>query len=342
MSRLDLHLQSFAAASTSQDPNVGSYSQQTTFGFDVNGNIIRVSLVKLSEPDRFQFGSPYLNVGNVATDQWGPDIKLPNPQNLSFVAVSAMTGYNKTSYIILLSNTGKVYIIYQETTNTNWRWYGEMTESGGQTHTFTWMTTGIGNGNNLQVVLLTKTGTPYLLWQNYSNGSWAWGNLPYDNSKTFSTVQLGKGNGGNLQAVLTGTNGLPYLIWQDNGNGNWNWCGQLPTDGNTNFSQIQSFNSNSNNLQNVFLDKNNNLYLIWQESGSGGWNWYGRLPLQGNVFNGTIAFYTIYPENADPNNLTFAVYIGKQVAPQSFDVYKINQNSAGTWTWGGFYKTIEL
>lgn len=329
------HLHSLAAAaSSSQGSYDPRYTQMLTYGTDVNNNPIRVSLVKLSDPTIV--GTPYINTAQ--NNEWGSDIALPNPEGLTFTGVSAVTGYNNTSYIMLLSSEGNIGIIYQETGNQNWRWWGEMKDPGG--NTFNWITTGTGDFNNLQVVLLKSDQTPHLLWQDNGNGSWAWGNLD-NGGKTFQNVQLGKGNGGNLQAVLTGTDGLPYLIWQDQAGdaiGTWNWYGQLPTDGNTDFVQVQSAIGVYNDLQNVFIDtKNNNLYLIWQDNGSGAWYWGHRLPLNQDVFKGSIAFYTFA---AGTGNISLIVYVGEASAEGGYDVYDITLDNSGTWAWGGFVEHI--
>jgi hypothetical protein len=163
MNDLSSHLQSLAAAASISNIS-GTYNpdyiQMIAYGFDVNNNPIRVSLVSLSDPT--QLGRPYLNVYNRLAKAWGPDTALPNPDGLNFKAVSAITGPNDTSYIILLSNTGNVYIIQQEIQDQNWTWYGQLIDP--NNNTFRWITTGIGNQNNVQVVLLTSDNTPFLFW----------------------------------------------------------------------------------------------------------------------------------------------------------------------------------
>lgn len=322
--------------------NASNYTQLYSVGKDVRGQAFEAKLID---------GFPYyrLLISNSESGEYQKFVEtIDGTTNIKFKAIAAMPGlcYNgTTSYVVVLTEDGQVGFLYQEISNNTWRWYGIMRyEEGykGQYGYYNWISVNIGNNGNAQVVLINETGTPVLLWQDNSSGSWTWDWLPVNNSINppnfdlhLTTVQLGKGNSGNLQAVFTGQDGLPYLIWQDNSNGIWSLFGKLPGDQGSNYSLVQLANGNNNNLQCVFQDSNNQLYLIWLDNNSGIWNWYGRLPLASEVNKSPIISYMLR-KSGDTLNLLITY---ESNGPEGFDVYRILQDSKGIWTWEGLYKT---
>ena len=88
---------------------------------------------------------------------------LPNPEHLVFTAVAMGTGNNANKLqVILLAEDGLPYLIWQDT-NGVWNWFGKLPMGRlNQGVIFTAVTTGIGNGTRLQVLLLGSDGHLYL------------------------------------------------------------------------------------------------------------------------------------------------------------------------------------
>ena len=97
---------------------------------------------------------------------------LPNPEHLVFTAVAMGTGNNANKLqVILLAEDGLPYLIWQDT-NGVWNWFGKLPMGRlNQGVIFTAVTTGIGNGTRLQVLLLGSDGHLYLIWQDVT-GAW--------------------------------------------------------------------------------------------------------------------------------------------------------------------------
>ncbi|MGA9527375.1 MAG: hypothetical protein WBS24_04590 [Terriglobales bacterium] len=113
------------------------------------------------------------------------------------------------------------------------------------------MTTGVGNGGNLQVICIGKNDDqPYLIWQNNTTGTCNYfGTLPNSNATPYSAVANGIGNAGNLQVVLIGKNDDQlYLIWQ-NRQGWWKDHGALPNPSKSAFSSVAIGIGNAGNFQ---------------------------------------------------------------------------------------------
>lgn len=328
-----------AANSSVNATTQSNYSQQHSVGMDATGQAIEASLIN---------GFPYYRI-LIPHSKPTPYQKfvetIDGKTDAKFKAIAAIPAlcFNGTiAYVIVLTDKGQVGLLYQETTNLTWRWYGLMPNKAVYFGYFNWIAVNTGFNGNAQVVLINETGTPALLSQDNSSGNWTWDWLPPNYSITppnyalhLSTVQLGRGYVGDLQAVFTGQDGLAYVIRQDNNTGSWAFYERLPGDSNTNFTLVQIDNSYNNNLQCVFQSMNNQLYLIWLNSSTGEWSWYGRLPIASEVGNKPIISYLLRKSNQTLN--LFIVYESSD--PGLYDVYKILQDAKGVWTWQGLFTT---
>lgn len=151
---------------------------------------------------------------------------------------------------------------------------------------FSTVTTGIGNGGNLQVILLGASDRlPYLLYQVSSSGSWYWrGALP-DPGVQLISIATGQGNNGNtnpplgtfgnLQVLGIGaTDGLPYLIYQVESSGSWYWAGQKPNSNGVRFTQVASGRLGSPYFESLYmpaLGTNGFVYTAGQNAVTGSW-----------------------------------------------------------------------
>ncbi len=116
---------------------------------------------------------------------WSWKGPLPDP-NVQFSAIATGIGNSGSPQLIGLgANDGIPYLIYASLDgsavypafNGTWHWYGQLPVP---TIAFSAVATGIGNDENLQVVLLSAgDGIPYLVYQVHSSGAWYWyGRLP--------------------------------------------------------------------------------------------------------------------------------------------------------------------
>jgi hypothetical protein len=145
-----------------------------------------------------------------------------------------------------------------------------------------------GGDGNLQAILLSADGLPYLVWDTSGTGSkWSFyqngGKLPNPNGLQYTMMAAAKGNGGNLQVVGISEE-LPYLIWQDTG-GNWhpytNPQGQGMQLPNANPAvpvvDLAMGTGNQGVLQVGYIGQDGKIYVNWQDK-NGNWGWYGPLP----------------------------------------------------------------
>jgi hypothetical protein len=71
--------------------------------------------------------------------------------------------------------------------------------------------------------------TPYLAWQQYTNGPWSlYGQLPVPAGVHIVGAAAARGNADNLQVVCLGQDGVPYTVWQDHNTGGWAQGANLP------------------------------------------------------------------------------------------------------------------
>jgi hypothetical protein len=175
-------------------------------------------------------GLPYL-VAWLQGGTWNWLGPMPDPGVALITMAAGNGGPNQNPQVIGLgASDGRPYLFYQTNPSGTWYWSGQLPNPNGLA--FTTVATGVGNNDNLQVILLhAGDGLPYVVYQVDESGSWYWGGqLPDPNGIGFGNVATGIGNGGNLQVVMLGaSDGLPYLLYQVHGSGSWYWAGRLPT-----------------------------------------------------------------------------------------------------------------
>ena len=184
-------------------------------------------------------GQPYL----IWQDQQGAFSyygTLPNPNKTPYSKVVARPGNGNNLQVVLIGeNDGQPYLIWQNQQGGAWNYYGILPNP--NKIAFSELATGVGSGDNFQLICIGKdNGQPYLIWQN-QQGVWIYyGALPNPTGMPFYKVAAGTGNGSNLQVVClsmesptipappgTAPSGQPYLIWQNDANGVWSSFGCL-------------------------------------------------------------------------------------------------------------------
>lgn len=143
---------------------------------------------------------------------------------------------------------------------------------------FSWVTTGRGNGSNMQVIELgANDGQMYLAYDG-PNRLWTWFGKLATGGFSFTSVVADTGNNHSLQVIgLDAASKQPMLEYQDT-NGNWHWFGYLPDPNHVQFTSLVTGAGNSGNLQVIGLGTDGLPYLIYQSHSDGSWHWFGALP----------------------------------------------------------------
>ena len=151
---------------------------------------------------------------------------------MSFSDIALCAGNNRQLQLILIRDTGRPYLIWQDREKTAWHWSGEF----GQVPVDRIFGTLAmqSNADGLFAILLSanpeEVGRPYLLQQN-TNGSWVWrpDAWPDRAGARFSSLAASFDVHGRLQVMLIGRlDGAAYLLWRNNNNANWYWSGKFP------------------------------------------------------------------------------------------------------------------
>ena len=221
---------------------------------------------------------------------------IPHYMNMPvFTEVTTEIGNDGTPQVICIGQDGQIYLIYQDHTSGEWYYYGAL-PTHPQKPKFYTAVAGVGNGRNLQLICLDSNNQPYLIWQDYSRGSWSYyGPVPYITQIQFISTVIGVGNNGNLQVICLGDDGQLYLKWQDNSSMSWSKFELLPIYNATipmmktsiaptnpkvspRLTPLAIGTGNGGNLQVICVGADGKPYLIWQNNINGAWSFYGKLP----------------------------------------------------------------
>jgi hypothetical protein len=167
-------------------------------------------------------GQPYLIWQDRNNGSWHFYGALPtDPDNfIKYSSVTPVIGADGNLQLILLGS-GLPYLIQQTRNNGNWQYIGSLPTDPNNFRRHISVTAAIGGDGNLQVVLLgSKDGKPYLIWQD-RKGSWNYYGLMPASNVQFTALEICLNNvTKELTLECVGQDGHMYRTWQDQ-KGNW-------------------------------------------------------------------------------------------------------------------------
>jgi hypothetical protein len=228
-----------------------------------------------------QDGKAYVVGWQTTEGTWNGGLRLPFEGKWKQLVTAH--GNNNNVQIIGLGEDGFAYLAaWQQADGPTIGTWSEGFILPGQSVKLTALTTGIGDGDQLQVIGLGEDGHAYLVaWQNQA-GKW-FGGLKLPSNGQWADLITDNGNGNNLQVFGIGQDGFVYLVAyqeaQGKNSGKW-FDGFILPDQRVKMTAITTGKAPDNSLEVFGLGHDSQAYLVAQQNKQGIWHGGRKLPGQ--------------------------------------------------------------